>query len=281
MAINSLKLQHFRANDLVDNGGKQFELGRNWCDDFFEFNKEDSEIAINLTFKSLCYEHEQYNDRNIELKLSEVSSRGDRKAYANGKNGRSQIKDFFINDLHLTIEKNSDDYFGIYKSNLIEYYLYFIPKPLYDNFIKMFVSMVPNVSVQASRDESNRQNGILQQIFYGAPGTGKSHTINEETKEADVIRTTFHPDSDYSTFVGVYKPTSIEVPVMTIIGKEQMPVVNAKPEKKIVYDFVPQAFLKAYTGAWKNQDNPFFLIIEEINRGNCAQIFGDLFQLPC
>ena len=121
----------------------------------------------------------------------------------------------------------------------------------------------------------------LQQIFYGAPGTGKSNTIkcDVDKKGYPRVRTTFHPDSDYSTFVGAYKPTSVEVPVMTIIGKEQMPVVNAKPEKKIVYEFVPQAFLKAYTGAWKDLDKPFFLIIEEINRGNCAQIFGDFFQL--
>lgn len=121
----------------------------------------------------------------------------------------------------------------------------------------------------------------LQRIFYGAPGTGKSNTIkcDVDKKGLPRVRTTFHPDSDYSTFVGAYKPTSVEVPVMTIIGKEQVPVVNAKPEKKIVYEFVPQAFLKAYTGAWKDQDKPFFLIIEEINRGNCAQIFGDLFQL--
>ena len=128
---------------------------------------------------------------------------------------------------------------------------------------------------------TNSISDSLQQIFYGAPGTGKSNTIKCEVDQKDLprVRTTFHPDSDYSTFVGAYKPTSVEVPVMTIIGKEQIPVVNANPEKKIVYEFVPQAFLKAYTGAWKNQDEPFFLIIEEINRGNCAQIFGDLFQL--
>jgi hypothetical protein len=125
----------------------------------------------------------------------------------------------------------------------------------------------------------------LQQIFYGAPGTGKSNTIKCEVDQKDLprVRTTFHPDSDYSTFVGAYKPTSVEVPEMTKIGTKAVPVENPdgtpRIEKKIVYEFVPQAFLKAYTGAWKNQDEPFFLIIEEINRGNCAQIFGDLFQL--
>ena len=130
-------------------------------------------------------------------------------------------------------------------------------------------------------------NGIsLQQIFYGAPGTGKSHTIKKETKGEDVIRTTFHPDTDYSSFVGAYKPTTIEVPVMTIIGKEQVPVENAKPEKKIVYEFVSQAFLQAYVKAWikyaeagMEKPKKQYLVIEEINRGNCAQIFGDLFQL--
>ena len=125
----------------------------------------------------------------------------------------------------------------------------------------------------------------LQQIFYGAPGTGKSNTIKREVdqKGFHCIRTTFHPDSDYSTFVGAYKPTSVEEPVMTVIGTKAVPVENPdgthRIEKRINYEFVPQAFLKAYTSSWKNPDAPFFLIIEEINRGNCAQIFGDLFQL--
>lgn len=134
------------------------------------------------------------------------------------------------------------------------------------------------------------ENLSLQQIFYGAPGTGKSYTINKDTEGEDVIRTTFHPDTDYSTFVGAYKPTTIEEEVMTVIGTKAVPVENAdgshRKESKIVYEFVQQAFLQAYVAAWKkyaeaNGEKPRkqFLVIEEINRGNCAQIFGDLFQL--
>lgn len=127
----------------------------------------------------------------------------------------------------------------------------------------------------------------LQQIFYGAPGTGKSHTIKEETRGKDVIRTTFHPDSDYSTFVGAYKPTTKEVMLRDVSGHIVVENGKAVTEDKIVYEFVEQAFLQAYINAWKKYadakegESPKeqYLIIEEINRGNCAQIFGDLFQL--
>ncbi|SEV82901.1 AAA domain (dynein-related subfamily) [Prevotella sp. khp7] len=126
----------------------------------------------------------------------------------------------------------------------------------------------------------------LQQIFYGAPGTGKSFEINRLTKNKEVIRTTFHPDSDYSTFVGAYKPTSVEVPVRDVTGKVIIENGKQVTENRIVYEFVEQAFLQAYIKAWKayaaaesGEPTEQFLVIEEINRGNCAQIFGDLFQL--
>ena len=121
----------------------------------------------------------------------------------------------------------------------------------------------------------------LQQIFYGAPGTGKSHTIKEETRESDVIRTTFHPDTDYSTFVGAYKPTTALLPICDELGQPMKIGATTLHKEQIVYEFVAQSFLQAYVNAWKKYDkgNKQYLIIEEINRGNCAQIFGDLFQL--
>ena len=189
----------------------------------------------------------------------------------------------------------------------------------------------------------------LQQIFYGAPGTGKSNTIKREVDDQHKMyfRVTFHPDSDYSTFVGCYKPTTVKTStkslqpildydslvdafkerlnasganitkVCTLFGYEYhdsivriqeqgvkvIDLVNDAYKRnttydsvvrggmacyeqnthvdsgsKITYEFVPQAFTKAYTAAW-NTTEEVYLIIEEINRGNCAQIFGDLFQL--
>jgi hypothetical protein len=129
----------------------------------------------------------------------------------------------------------------------------------------------------------------LQQIFYGAPGTGKSHRIKEIIQEhgidekEQVIRTTFHPDSDYSTFVGCYKPIMKSVPQTYVVEGNEKPVMVNKDtqatKEEIVYNYTPQAFVQAYTKAWANPGKPIILVIEEINRGNCAQIFGDIFQL--
>lgn len=132
---------------------------------------------------------------------------------------------------------------------------------------------------------SRKTNDSLQQIYYGAPGTGKSYEINEITKTYPVIRTTFHPDSDYSTFVGAYKPVMTQVNLRDVSGHIVMENGKCVKEERITYKYVKQAFLKAYLASWKKYAdggetlNPQFLIIEEINRGNCAQIFGDLFQL--
>ena len=126
-------------------------------------------------------------------------------------------------------------------------------------------------------------NLTLQQIYYGAPGTGKSKTIKDLTFGESVIRTTFHPDSDYASFVGTYKPITEEVDLRDCYGKKVIDddTKEVVKEERIAYKFIPQAFLEAYVEAWKKlgSSKKQYLIIEEINRGNCAQIFGDLFQL--
>ena len=286
MAAN-LKVQSFRANDLSKDTGKQFELGRAWCVDFFQIDDSIREYTIDLIFKPLAPNHLNFQDKIIKLKLAEVTRRGDRKAYANGDMGQSQIKEIFIYKLGLN-DSNLEDYFAIYKTPFNEYFLYYVPKLLYRNFIQLFKSTVQEVSVERANSNITLDNQItLQRIFYGAPGTGKSHVITENTKGKEVIRTTFHPDSDYSTFVGAYKPTTIEVPMRDVTGKIIVEKGKQVTENRIVYEFVEQAFLQAYIMAWNlyaeteegKTAEEVYLVIEEINRGNCAQIFGDLFQL--
>lgn len=194
------------------------------------------------------------------------------------------------------------------------------------------------------------QNTPLQLIYFGTPGSGKSYKVQESLKgvsDDNVFRTTFHPDSDYASFVGCYKPIMLQqnkialtpnelkakldeylkdgqtypvqrfaavypevgkVPPSTriewltslgstasmdteiqkgvICGKALLKESNSS---EISYSFIPQVFTNAYVQAWKKQAEAIeqekeqaekvYLVIEEINRGNCAQIFGDLFQL--
>lgn len=184
--------------------------------------------------------------------------------------------------------------------------------------------------VLSSMSTINSKPLPIQVIFFGAPGTGKSFTIDDNPvikslPKEDKIRTMFHPESDYASFVGCYKPVTekpesvgkeihVGKPVDTceLVSEHQgdanslantnkyLPLylfshndcLNLEDDIKtrreeITYKFTPQAFTKAYIQAWKeyfsaavgNVPNNVYLIIEEINRGNCAQIFGNLFQL--
>ena len=238
-------------------------------------------------------------------------------------------------------------------------YLDYDPKNYYYLTVRNDVIVVKNlpksdcrVLLESNEPEGKRDNDnekVLQRIFYGAPGTGKSNTIkditNKAEKEGRVFRTTFHPDSDYSTFVGCYKPKSIKASAQSIIDYDSLvdrfkkyisdlgnithasaaigynyhdsivkmqeggvhsiadlladahksgttydttirsgmllyeeQVQLGRVNSKLTYEFVAQAFTNAYIKAWNTTDD-VYLIIEEINRGNCAQIFGDLFQL--
>ena len=96
-------------------------------------------------------------------------------------------------------------------------------------------------------------------IFYGAPGTGKSHKVNEIVGKANVVRTVFHPDTQNSDFFGCLKP--------------QM------RDGKVVYAFVPGPFSNALCAAMRDPQHQHFLVIEELNRAPAAAVFGELFQL--
>ena len=217
--------------------------------------------------------------------------------------------------------------------------------------IDTYKAFINNTVVNESYNQIEVQDShiVLQTIYFGSPGTGKSFKIKDEilngVDDNYVFRTTFHPDTDYASFVGCYKPvcnnklnktdytiddladilkTSYEsadiktlalhsfafeyadyfngniaefnkkevvvkagltedykVEINKIVNlagwlKEKGLVANCN---SISYRFAPQAFTDAYVKAWQNPTESVYLVIEEINRGNCAQIFGDLFQL--
>lgn len=152
------------------------------------------------------------------------------------------------------IIKKSNNSYSIYKK------LFSDPRhlPVYIND----VSKSNNSDYEKSLTSTTFINNHDQTIYYGVPGSGKSHKIDEITKnlsEEQKIRVVFHPEYTNADFVGQI------LPCLTSDGIE--------------YRFKAGPFSRILKKAYQNPDKPHYLIIEEINRGNAAAIFGDLFQL--
>lgn len=279
-------IQRVRSNDIGEDYGKQVELGKVFMS---HHNWETGEIPVVLTFRALSESQMNLNGTKIKtsFKVRGDERGGDRigidcKEYAN-QDRICVLKQFLTEKLHLN---PGEDYFILEdvgndgrSFNLYGVHSSEIPATvLLDKFKGQVVDMD-----EPKETEIIKNNQPLQQIFYGAPGTGKSHTIDQMCSKYENYRTTFHPDTDYASFVGSYKPITIKTDVRDMAGHIVYEKGEAVKESRIVYRYVMQAFLKAYVAAWREQQNdepkPVFLIVEEINRGNCAQIFGDIFQL--
>lgn len=140
---------------------------------------------------------------------------------------------------------------------------------LYKRFLNERAEQIQDVCYCTGYQSSYPRNRIL----FGAPGTGKSFTLNQEkgillADGGEYERVTFHPDYSYANFVGTYKP---------------VPCKDSEGKDAITYSYVPGPFMRTYVKALQNSrtddPKPFLLVIEEINRANVAAVFGDIFQL--
>ena len=107
--------------------------------------------------------------------------------------------------------------------------------------------------------ESSSSIKGYNKIVYGAPGAGKSASVSEIVGE-NYIRTVFHPETQYSDFIGCLKP-------------------HKDSTGSITYSFRKGPFIQILEKALLDQENHHFLVIEELNRANTAAVFGEIFQL--
>ncbi|MBE5993281.1 MAG: AAA family ATPase [Paenibacillaceae bacterium] len=116
------------------------------------------------------------------------------------------------------------------------------------------------------RTAGMRKTGAENILLYGVPGAGKSHEIKTKycSDEKYMERVVFHPDYMYSDFVGQILPR---------VEKDK------SGNDKLKYVFTPGPFTKMLRKAENDPNNYYYLVIEELNRGNAPAIFGEIFQL--
>jgi hypothetical protein len=192
--------------------------------------------------------------KSIDSTNPKVNIKGSKEIKGTLRNLKSAID----KDLHPFLKTSGDDV-ELKNPTAINIFSYYRNKVA--NYLDLSPKSIEIKKIENAEIVNPEKIFGLNKIFYGAPGTGKSHKVKElvTSKEERTERVTFHPEYDYSAFVGGYKPT--------MDGKD------------IRYEFVPQAFSNIYVKAWNDLENDYYLVIEEINRGNCAEIFGDIFQL--
>lgn len=125
----------------------------------------------------------------------------------------------------------------------------------------------PERNLEETQNSATYNFTPAQIIYYGVPGCGKSHQVNKKIKsipDYNKIRTVFHPEYTNADFIGQILP---EV------------CVDTNGHSVVEYKFNPGPFTEIIRRSYLNPDEEFFLVIEEINRGNAAAIFGDMFQL--
>lgn len=235
--------------------------------------KTDSKTSEKIDFTESYFNklyfsiQEFFGDQSVKTYDVKIKRREDSRIYLNDLRMKAfSIRDFLIEEISVLIFSKDESGSNVIRLDILE------------NLTKTEKEEVIE-DVEYIEPFNPRQI-----IYYGAPGTGKSYKIKEQLKgvpKENIYRTTFHPDSDYSTFVGSYKPKLSKKPLYGLNGGLTVRLNDGKDldEETITYSFNSQAFLNAYMEAYKKPDENVYLIIEEINRGNCAQIFGDLFQL--
>lgn len=266
-------IQKFRKNDLVDDNGKQIEFSAKQVKDFFDFQEETENFT--LVYKACEEISNKLDGTTLKQKATKSSERGDYKIYG-ATNVDKNLKRFLLDDLGLNDIEQINDFFVLKKIKKCVFEFSWVP--LSSDLGNFFQKQSYSGKVMSIEDDSiiseNDNNFSFpiihkQIIFYGVPGCGKSYSIDKELdslgltteklKESNSARVVFHPEYTNSDFIG-----------------QILPKVEGD---KVKYVFTAGAFAKILRKAYEKPNKNFALIIEEINRGNAAAIFGEVFQL--